>query len=518
VPSIMAGTRNRLGDDRMDRRRWASFLVVLVAASASMATTPAPPTPPPSADTGVTGTVELTADHPAAVRPITVRVTGLDVSSSGRTSVLLTATATRLPELENKAEVRLSIVRPEAGASTATVGPPGAFRSLLDSANPPRAVDLQCVKGACEGRFALIVDGIHLPAGNTVSVDWSVATHVEAWSGVPPGGKPALEVTVDNAPADPAKVAVTSAEAAGEPVRLDPTHRLAMWRVMLELGDQTLAEQPGWPLVALGRLRPTIEVVKSPGGAGGAPVSGMFIEGVGDQATNGLELRSRDEMEFEPFYSCVAADVCTADYTVGVVLNDARMDIAIDAGWTLDVQAIATDGHIVPVKVVATPIPPMPMISATIRGAWVTGSEGTSGPVGYKVTETLGGAAVDPQWHGLRTPTYGIWRARMTSTGTVPLPSDGFDVIVGPDDMYLQAKLDEDVVYGFTAGGPGCGRVPDCNLSDKLSGSLAFRTGTLQKGWQATVDWELELGMGTSASGGDAKLTIETVAAPTASP
>ena len=501
----------------MDRRRWASFIVVLVAALASIATSPMPPTPPPSADTGVTGTVELSAEHPAAVRELTVRITGLDASNA-RASVLLTPTATRLPELENNAEVRLSIVRPEAGASTATVGPSGAFRSLLDSANPPRAIDLRCEKGVCEGRFALIVDGVHLGAAKSVSVDWSIASHVEVWSGLPAGAIPAIDVTVDKAPPDGGVVAVTSAETAGEPVRLDPTHRLAMWRVSLTLGDEKLAEQPGWPIVALGRLRPTINVVKTSADGASAPLTGLFIEGVGDQASNGLELRTRDEMEFEPFYTCIAADVCTADYTVGVVLNDARMDLAVDAGWTLDVQAMATDGHTEPVKVVATPIPPMPMISATIRGTWITGSDDTIGPVGYKVTETLGGLVVDPKWHGLRTPTYGIWQARMTSTGTVPLPSDGFSVSFNPGEGSRPLKLDEIVTYGFTAGGAGCGRVPDCDLSDKFSSGIGSRNGTLNKGWQVTVDWELELGMGTSATDGDAKLTIEPIAEPTASP
>ena len=101
-----------------------------------------------------------------------------------------------------------------------------------------------------------------------------------------------------------------SAEASGVQARLDAKHRLAMWRVSLTLGDGVLAERPGWPLIVLGHLRPTSTVVAAPDDTLGDPIPGLFIEGVGDQAGNGLDIRPRDEMEFEPFWTCVADDVC----------------------------------------------------------------------------------------------------------------------------------------------------------------------------------------------------------------
>ena len=147
-------------------RRLASLLVIVVAGAASLATSPPPPSAPPSLDETVEGTAELSAEHPAIVRLVDIRVSGLDPKLSGRASVLLTPTAAGSdPDLDGAGEIRASIVSREAGSGTATVGPSGAFRSLLDSAKPPRPVDLICAEGACEGHFALVVDAVGLERG-----------------------------------------------------------------------------------------------------------------------------------------------------------------------------------------------------------------------------------------------------------------------------------------------------------------------------------------------------------------
>ena len=502
----------------MSVRRLASLLVIAVAGAASLATSPPPPSAPPSLDETVEGTAELSAEHPAIVRLVDIRVSGLDPKLSGRASVVLTPTASGSdPDLDGAGEIRASIVGREAGSSTATVGPSGAFRSLLDSAKPPRPVDLVCAEGACEGHFALVVDAVGLERAQTVNVDWRVAAHVDLWAGVPPGGRTPIAMTARE-PEDGA-AAVTSAEAIGAETRIDTKNRLAMWHVSLTLGEETLAERPGWPLIALGHLRSTGTVIAKPNDTVGDPIPGLFIEGVGDQAGNGLDLQPRDEMEFEPFWSCVADDVCSTEYTVGLVLYDQRPDVAIDAGWELDVQAIAADSRTLPVKIIAKPIPPMPMISATIRGTFVTGSEGSVGETGYRVMERPGAAGRDDQWDGLRAPAYGIFRATMTSTGSVPLPSDGFFLSFGPRSGSPTMVLGREVAYAFSPGSAGCLRVPDCDLSGELTSGVGFRTGTLKPGWQVTVEWELELGMGTTAVNGDSELSIETYdrASPTAS-
>ena len=498
----------------MDRRRLAGLLALVLAASATIATSPPQPTPPPSLDETVRGSAELSVEHPAIVRLVDVRISGMDPSVSGgpMASVTLTPTAGGIDlDLEGAGEVRTSIVGREAGGSTATVGPSGAFRSLLDSQKPPRPVELECAKGLCEGRFALVVDAVGLAGAETIRVDWQVAAHVDLWGGVLAGGKPTLDVTVDEPEADGGAAAVSSAEVAGAATRLDAKHRLVMWRVSLILGDEALVERPGWPLVVLGRLRPISTVIEEPVDSTRSPLMGMFIEGIGDQAGNGLDLSPRDEVEFEPFWSCVSAEPCGADYTIGLVLADARPDVAVDAGWELDVRAIGVDGQTLPVTIVAEPIPPMPMISATIRGTYITGSEGTTGASGYTVTEQPGGAGRDDQWDGLRTPTYVTFRATMTSTGSAPLPTDGFGVHFGPRDVSPRMELGQEVVYAFSPGGSDCGRVPDCDLSGRFTSGIGQRTGTLKPGWQVTIEWELELGRGTTAIGGDSELSIEAI-------
>jgi hypothetical protein len=325
-------------------------------------------------------------------------------------------------------------------------------------------------------------------------------------------------VTAREPEAEGAAARVTSAEASGVQARLGAKHRLAMWRVSLTLGDGALAEQPGWPLIVLGHLRPTSTIVAAPEDTLGDPIPGLFIEGVGDQASNGLEIRPRDEMEFEPFWTCIANDICETEYTVGLVLNDARPDVAVDAGWELDVRAIGSDGRTLPVAIVAEPIPPMPMISATIRGTYVTGSDGGSEAVRYAVTERPRVTGRDDQWDGLRTPTYGIFRATLTSTGSVPLPEEGFGVFFGPRDLSPTMKIGQEVVYAFGPGRSGCFRVPDCDLSTEFTSGIAQRTGTLKPGWQVTIEWELELGMGTTAIDGNSELSIEAVPFASASP
>ena len=79
----------------------------------------------------------------------------------------------------------------------------------------------------------------------------------------------------------------------------------------------------------------------------------------------------------------------------------------------------------------------------------------------------------------------------------------------GPRELAPTMKFGQEVVYAFGPGGSGCLRVPDCDLS--TSSRRAFlRTGTLKPGWQVTIEWELELGMGTTAINGNSELSIET--------
>jgi hypothetical protein len=495
-------------------RRLASLAVIAVAGAATIATSPGTPSPPPGIDEALSGTVELSAERPVAVREIVVRVTGLDpTATSGRVaSVMFRPTANGLRPAAGAGELWTSVVRAEPAEPGEPRFESGTFRSLVDWQAAPPSLDLTCAEGACEGRFALIVDLVNRTMAEPVNIDWNVAAHVELWSGLPAGSQPAVEVTVDEtAPA----AAVTSAELSDETATLDLTNRLAMWRLAMTLGDEAVA-RPAWPIVVTARLRPTATAKEIPDGGMRGP--NIFIEGAGDRYNVGLDpWRPDDTIEFEPFWACAAGERCTADYVVGVDLRSVHQDVAVEAGWELDVRAIAADGRTMPLNVVAEPIPAMPMISTTVGGTVVIGPDGDKPPVRYTVTERPGVAGRDLQWDGLRLPTYGILRARATSTGVVELPTRGLVARFGPRDFRFGLTLGEDGVFAFIPGGPQC-RVPDCDLAQVFSGGVGADIDELGPGTEVTIEWELEVGMGTDVTDGDSALLMEVVQIASPSP
>ena len=200
-------------------------------------------------------------------------------------------------------------------------------------------------------------------------------------------------------------------------------------------------------------------------------------------------------VEFEPFYSCVPGQECIAEYVVGLSWVDSRMESAVDAGWNLDVRSIGVDGTELPVAVDVVPVPPLAMAVAIATGT-LTWSKGLRDEYRYSVdvpAQSDGDAILD----GTRLPTYGIWRATLTSTGSSPLPKD-FAINFGKYGGEQRLTLDGgEVTAGFVANDELPCRVgadESCNFQRDLA--AGFSEDGLPDGWEFTVTWELEIGVG----------------------
>lgn len=487
----------------MDRRRVASLLAIALASAASLATSPAPQTPPPTVDGTSSGSVTLSRDAPVAVRPLLVRVTWPDETPTGRRLSVSFAARVRAGSVAGDA-VRLSVVP----ATTPEPGRPDwsrAFRRISGSEPAARSWDLECVERACEGRFALVIEPED-PEAVPVKVEWDLVAHVELWTGLA-AGVPAVELDVESG--DPALPRLARSVAQGERTRLDVDHRLALWRVEMRLGNDPLIDPPGWPVIVSARLAVSSAVLEWANRVT-VPSPTLFIEGLGDARNVGTTVyQSSDVIEFDPFWACVAGESCRAGYTIGLAWENGYPEVAFDAAWDLDVRAVATDGSEVPVSMEIEPVPPMTMVRGQISGTSVVGRNHSSGSFNYHVEEVGGGPRI-PLWEdGLLVPVNGMFSARMRSSGRDPFPAN-VTLAFGPKDTYMVLRLDENVVSAFTPGGRTC-RVGNCGLDGTLGPSLGFSGGEPKSDWEVTIDWVLELEVGTSVRGGGTELVITEV-------
>jgi hypothetical protein len=488
----------------MDRRRWASLVAIAVAGFASLATTPPTPSPPPSVDKSTTGSAHLSAGAPVVVQELSLRFNNAAVSG-GPPVVSFTPTAL-LEATAGKGDVRLSVMPAEL------TGPGDqyqAFRVARGAQTQFGPWRLTCDGKICEGKFALVVEWLDAAAGETVDVDWDVKAHVDLWS----GGEDALPpVEFSATDAEPSvDAAVTSAVVhSAEPARLDVENRLALWRVSMTLGDGPLESGPYWPLIIKALLIPTSTTFNPPTEGEAAPPR-VFIQGADEFTSGGFNAtQPGDGIEFQPFGACLTGEPCKVDYVIGLRMSDARPEVALDAGWNLDVRAIAVDGVKVPVEVGVAPVPPMPIVSVTTMGTMILGGE-PGHSFRYAVTEGAV-ASGDRQWHGLPLPTFGIVRARATWTGSTPVPP-GFFVTFGPvGSPSSHLAFDGETVFAFTPS-ETC-QVDSCELNGDLYASAGGGSGAFPKDWGVTIDWELEVGMGTTATDGKSKLTITEITQP----
>jgi hypothetical protein len=487
----------------MDRRRSASLAVLVVASLATLGTSQVA-TPPPTVGATLDGTFELTPDSPVGVQEFRVRLVGPGVESGQIPTVAFDPTALVTGSEEGE-QLRLRVV---AAAPDDPAQPNDSFRTFTEEKpNDPRPWQLSCGAGACEGRFALVAVWADPEAKATATVDWRLAATVNVWSGVA-AGAPTARLTAESV--DVADPHLNAQLAAGEPVRFDARNRLAQWRVSMRLGDGPLESTWGWPVVTTARLSATKSVIESPPDAEAGDAL-PFIEGVGDERRGGLAPDGAGEaIEFEPFWACLPGEECSAEYNVGLSWPDVRDGSVIEAGWHLDVRAIGIDGSDVPIEVDVEAVPPIAMVTGATQGTLVW-TKGTRDEFRYSV-EIPNPAEDDGSWDGLRVPSYGIWRATLRSTGSTPLPSD-FAVNFGKAGSTRRISIDDgEVTSGFTL-------IEYCHFGDRdcrIDGNLAagFDEDDLPIDAELTIDWELELAVGTTDPAGGALKIVDTSPSP----
>jgi hypothetical protein len=475
------------------RRRLASLVVIAVAAAATLATTPPRPTPPPEVKSSLEGQFELTPDQPVAVQRIHVHIEGTGLNTGRGSTVTFTPNTVISPP--GPALVRYSIVPRDDRAR-----PDTAFRRL-DPLQGPEEANLACTERACDGTFALIAEWDDPDADATATIDWTLDVRVQVWSGVA-GGEPVLTVVAEDSDGGDAPT-LSRAAVSGAPVRLDVRQRFAQWRVSMRLGDGPLEAEPTWPLVARALLKAKGDVVEAPEGAA-VELPFVSVKGTGDMQSVGTDASGASGVEFEPFWACEPDFECTADYLVGLLWADPREDVSVEAGFELDARAIGTDGSSVPVTVSVEPVPQMPMAVGTARGSLVVNAT-THETFRYRVDGPIADED-DGSWDGIHLPNYAIWRATLRSTGSTPLAT-GFTTSFGVTQGNLDLHPDEPVTVGFVPFTACVFGAHVCEIEDMLSAGV---DGTrLPAGAEVTVDWELEIGVGTTDPDGGTLQIVE---------
>jgi len=489
---------------------------MVTAGLASLATSPGPRPPPPTSHATVRGVVEVSTGRPAAAGNLELRIPS-DSLPAGPVFVsfetFVIVIRGRPPgRLENDVEASVLPMTVDDGERQPPFDHPQAG---------PARWRLDCDAGSCQRSFGVLIEWRDAPPDVVAAeLEWHVAARVE----LPPDTPtplPAVDLQFEMADAD-ARPTVTSASAAGGPVRLSEADRLALWRVSVELPDRGLPDGAGWPVVA--RAKATLRSQPVVAAATGTSSTDLFLEEVGDHQTRTSVYGDDQIIDFRPFARCVGPGPCQAVYLVGLrrtQFGTQRSSIAPEdvheAAWDLDVRVTSADGAKRPVEVTVESIEPMPMVSGTIKGTTILG-EGATGKFHYQaLVETSG--EQDGRWDGLPLPTRGLLRATLRSTGSTLIP-EGFLLGFGSGgtNTYLGAaelNAGKDVVVEFTPGiesnGARC-RVGACDVAGEIDTTIGYTTANrLQPGWQITIEWEMELGVGTTDTSGDATLTIEQI-------
>ncbi len=101
----------------------------------------------------------------------------------------------------------------------------------------------------------------------------------------------------------------------------------------------------------------------------------------------------------------------------------------------------------------------------------------------------------DGSWDGILLPNYAIWRATLRSTGSTPLPA-GFNTSFGVTQGNLELQVDESATVGFVPLTGCLFGANVCLIEDMLSAGVDG--ARLPAGTEVTIDWELEIGVGTT--------------------
>jgi hypothetical protein len=503
-----------------DRRRRAASLLVLIAAGlASAGTTPMPATPAPARSLTVTGAATLSGADPAAVRIVELRASAVDPQGISFQPTVTAGT----PE---DGYVSISVVNAD-GKSTRNRSPIGPVEVTPVPATVFDQGDwrLGCEASAdCERQFAVVMMWIGAPKGGSASIDWSMTAKVTF--GSPPAATGTVElVGLDDGP----KPATTTATATAGPVHLTETDRVRYWRVKLALADGSELDTP-WPVVLHARLRPDVaqvdgpaagEGLKDPRASGRAlPVRLSILSVPGtDERTTFSGWAEDGPIAFEPVMSCHTGTVCEVTKTIGLVWADGRPEATFDASWTLDVAVVASDGTAIPVKVSVEPIELPPTAVATTSGTLVLSDRLQSvsfTAVGDKIPN-------DDPWRRvfLPSPTRAVIHARVTSTGTVPLPVGAMINIstatetTGPQ-AFGQAAPGREISLAFQPTDGCSSGEATCAAGGTFTASIGIpNPNQIQAGMAATIEWTLEVEVGTIPDGA---IRLEVKAQPTPPP
>ena len=493
----------------MDRRRLASLAAIGFAAFATLATSSTTPPPPETDKTSVEAALALSAPGPVAVQLLHLHLDGVDMTKNRPPTALFTPSV--LPESAEAGDVRLMVI---STAKIQTVDGSKAFRTTAEQQDVPPSMPLACTGSSCDGQFALIGSWADPASQASETIKARVEAVVQLWGGIA-AGRPTVTLTAVDQPGD-VTPHMNWAKATGDATRLDVRHNLAQWRISMRLGDGPLTDAPHWPLIATARLTPRSTVVTSPDPTIGG-VSLAFIEAEGEARNIGQETsRDKESIYFEPFWSCTEGEACAVDYIAGLRFPDGRPGSSVDATWDLDVRVVGADGTDVPVSVEVKPIPAMPMAVGSSSGTLVLNAASPRPEFRYHV-EVPSAAANDDTWDGLRRPNYGIWKATMRSTGSTPLPA-GYSVNFGgfgSGGGDYRIVLDEEGSFGFEPGYGACRVDGPCNLEGNLG--AGFDARSLPSGWEMTIDWQLEIGYGTTDPAGGS-LSIVAGRAPSPTP
>jgi hypothetical protein len=290
---------------------------------------------------------------------------------------------------------------------------------------------------------------------------------------------------------------------------------MAQWRVTMTLGDGAVDSSWGWPVTATGWLSPTKSIIESPpdGDAGDAL---LFVDGIGDQEGNLIEAQGLGEViEFDPFWHCIPDEACSTEAIVGLTWPDGREGSAIEAGWDLDLRVIGVDGRSVPVTVEVEPAPAYGMLNGSTSGSLVWNEQST--PTFRYLASAPNPAKDEGNLDDFRVPSYAVWQATMRSTGSSTVPAD-FGVnfgSFGSDGYSRRIRIEDGQVQGGSLAMTQCpfSRFAECRIEAELG--AGFSGDELPSGWEITIDWELELGVGTpDPAGGTLQILDVTNATP----
>jgi hypothetical protein len=394
------------------------------------------------------------------------------------------------------------------------------------------------------------VTWIGAPAGGSADVAWALQA-VATYQG-PSGGPAASPGRVTLTAGDPVEaVPDLSTTTSGQPVRLTELDRFRTWTVKLTRpAPEPGVEAPG--VAASGVNAPGVPAPQSFGQArlaltatqvAGDPFPVLAENDRKDARLNGrsdppVQLRvsrlhrepvirwaAQGPLEFDPFGDtrCTTTEPCVSTLTVTLAWADGRPETAFDAAWTLDLASISVAGKANPVESDVKPVVPLHMASTSASGTFDVESLVSPAPVMFTVRAPMLSDAL-AVWQEIGIPARAVVRARVTSVGSTPLPSDAqisvhmLGSVAAPGGSGILLQPDEEGTFAFEptvicrSGVSGV-----CEFGGSISAGIQQpnRNSANVSGMAARIEWSMEVAIGTADS---ATITIEVEPVPSRKP